>query len=99
MISSLYTDSSRLHLCVLPMSTLFLSRENNYMLTPTSPCSESWNMGLVPGTPIDTYRVRGRQEASSMIDASLQEGTCYAGAVTSVTAPSSTGATHLVFLR
>lgn len=96
---SLYMDSSRLHLCILPMSTLNLSHENNYMLTPVSPSSESQNMRLVLGTPKDTYRVRGRWEASSMIDNCLQEGTCYAGAVTSVTAPPSTGATHLVFLR
>jgi len=48
-------DSSRLRLCILAMSILNLSHENNYMLTPMSPSSESLNVGVVPGTLTDAY--------------------------------------------
>lgn len=48
-------DSSRLHLCIRIMSILNLRCENNYTLTPTSPSSESLNVGVIPGTLTEAY--------------------------------------------
>lgn len=69
------------------------------MLTPMS-SSESLNAGWSWGPPRHLQNrivVRVRHEASSIINVCLTKG--YAGAVTSVVAPFSTGTIHLIFLR